>query len=219
MRSVSCGAESLVVVWLWWSKLRWRDVMSLCLCDRWVPIFLAESTTDIITGIYGGESHEIIYAVFTTPPNSIPGSAVCAFSMRAILDTFEGSFKEQQTLNSNWLPVHPSKVRSPCRSLRFLRTNWIAYLKEIALYLSIDHCLNQNDQLFFLSFFRCLSHDQEVVCPTARLCRSSTSTSPRTTRSWTKLSPASLGARSSSRPSSSKLLDFPPSNEVWYSLS
>ncbi|XP_069983916.1 semaphorin-1A isoform X4 [Penaeus vannamei] len=72
-----------------------------------------QSTTDIITGIYGGESHEIIYAVFTTPPNSIPGSAVCAFSMRAILDTFEGSFKEQQTLNSNWLPVHPSKVPEP----------------------------------------------------------------------------------------------------------
>lgn len=71
---------------------------------------LAESTTDVISGIYGGESHEIIYAIFTTPPNSIPGSAVCAFSMRDILDTFEGQFKEQETMNSNWLPVRASKV-------------------------------------------------------------------------------------------------------------
>lgn len=70
-----------------------------------------ESTTDVISGIYGGERHELIYAVFTTPSNSIPGSAVCAFSMRSILDSFEGAFKEQETMNSNWLPVRPFEVR------------------------------------------------------------------------------------------------------------
>lgn len=69
-----------------------------------------QSTTDIISGMYGGQNHELMYAVFTTPPNSIPGSAVCAFSMRAILDTLEGPYKEQETLNSNWLPVHQSDV-------------------------------------------------------------------------------------------------------------
>lgn len=101
---------------------------------------MAESTTDIITGIYGGESHEIIYAVFTTPPNSIPGSAVCAFSMRAILDTFEGSFKEQQTLNSNWLPVHLSKVRSSCSSLQFLKNGTEMHICKRNC---VDQCLNQ----------------------------------------------------------------------------
>ncbi|KAK7073998.1 receptor activity protein [Halocaridina rubra] len=72
-----------------------------------------QSTTDIISGMYGGQNHELMYAVFTTPPNSIPGSAVCAFSMRAILDALEGPFKEQETLNSNWLPVHQNKVPEP----------------------------------------------------------------------------------------------------------
>ncbi|KAK3863098.1 hypothetical protein Pcinc_031091, partial [Petrolisthes cinctipes] len=72
-----------------------------------------QSTTDVISGVYGGESHEIIYGIFTTPPNSIPGSAVCAFSMRSILDTFEGHYKEQETMNSNWLPVRQSKVPEP----------------------------------------------------------------------------------------------------------
>ena len=73
---------------------------------------VSESTTDVISGMYGDEEHELIYAVFTTPSNSIPGSAVCAFSMRSILDTFEGSFKEQENMNSNWLPVKPFEVKN-----------------------------------------------------------------------------------------------------------
>lgn len=81
---------------------------------------ISESTTDVISGVYGGHNHKIIYAVFTTPPNSIPGSAVCAFSMRSILDTFEGSFKEQESLNSNWLPVLQSKVRA---AVMFIKNN------------------------------------------------------------------------------------------------
>lgn len=32
----------------------------------------------------------LIYAVFTTPQNAIPGSAVCAFRIDDIIDTFEG---------------------------------------------------------------------------------------------------------------------------------
>ena len=69
-----------------------------------------ESTTDVVTGSYGGAPQEVLYAVFTTPPNSIPGSAVCAFAMRDILETFEGAFKQQETMNSNWLPVPQFKV-------------------------------------------------------------------------------------------------------------
>lgn len=32
----------------------------------------------------------IIYAVFTTPQNAIPGSSVCAFRMDDIIESFEG---------------------------------------------------------------------------------------------------------------------------------
>ncbi|CAL4126343.1 unnamed protein product [Meganyctiphanes norvegica] len=80
-----------------------------------VPFYFDEiqSSSNVISGIYGEKQDEIIYAVFTTPYNSIPGSAVCAFSMRSILDTFEGAFKEQETQDSNWLAVHHSKVPEP----------------------------------------------------------------------------------------------------------
>ncbi|CAL4240749.1 unnamed protein product, partial [Meganyctiphanes norvegica] len=72
-----------------------------------------QSTSDVINGIYGGAENQIIYAVFTTPLNSLPGSAICAFSMKDVLETFEGDFKEQETVNSNWLPVHQSKIPEP----------------------------------------------------------------------------------------------------------
>lgn len=70
----------------------------------------AESTTELIEGVYGGLNAQLIYGTFTTPPNSISGSAVCAFSMQDIADTFEGTFKEQNAINSNWLPVNSAKV-------------------------------------------------------------------------------------------------------------
>ncbi|XP_050681279.1 semaphorin-1A-like [Leptidea sinapis] len=71
-----------------------------------------QSTTEIINGIYGsgGSRNDIVYAVFTTPQNAIGGSAVCAFAMRDILDAFEGSFKGQEGMNSNWLPLDKDKV-------------------------------------------------------------------------------------------------------------
>ncbi|XP_065337676.1 semaphorin-1A [Cloeon dipterum] len=72
-----------------------------------------QSTSDLIEGNYGGESAKVIYGVFTTPPNSISGSAVCAFNLQDISKTFEGSFKEQTAINSNWLPVKTAKVPDP----------------------------------------------------------------------------------------------------------
>jgi semaphorin 6 len=54
-----------------------------------------------------------VYATFTTDPNSIWGSAVCVFNMRAILDTFAGPFKEQEKPYSNWLPVKATNVPEP----------------------------------------------------------------------------------------------------------
>lgn len=55
-------------------------------------------------------SEQLIYGVFNTPVNSIGGSAICAFSLRSIIATFNGPFKEQENMNSNWLPVAKSKV-------------------------------------------------------------------------------------------------------------
>lgn len=72
--------------------------------------YVTESTTELIEGTYGSVSRQLMYAVFTTPANSIGGSAVCAFSLQDISDTFEGNFKEQSELNSNWLPVQSMKV-------------------------------------------------------------------------------------------------------------
>ncbi|KAI8419980.1 hypothetical protein MSG28_008583 [Choristoneura fumiferana] len=72
-----------------------------------------QSTTELIEGVYGGLNAQLIYGTFTTPPNSISGSAVCAFSMQDIADTFEGAFKEQNAINSNWLPVNSAKVPEP----------------------------------------------------------------------------------------------------------
>jgi semaphorin 6 len=54
-----------------------------------------------------------VYAVFTTPRNSIGGNAICAFRIRDLMDTFEGAFKEQETANSNWLPVPKIKEPNP----------------------------------------------------------------------------------------------------------
>lgn len=55
---------------------------------------------------------EIIYGTLTTPSNAIGGSAICAYSMRDILAAFEGTFKHQETMNSNWLPIPEDKVSS-----------------------------------------------------------------------------------------------------------
>ena len=72
----------------------------------------SESTSDVISGDYGEDQNsKMIYAVFTTPRNSISANAICAFRLRDLLDTFEGAFKEQETANSNWLPV--PKIKEP----------------------------------------------------------------------------------------------------------
>ncbi len=55
----------------------------------------AEAASDLVEGSYGGQDARVVYAVFTTPSNSIAGNAVCAFRIRDLLDTFEGAFKEQ----------------------------------------------------------------------------------------------------------------------------
>lgn len=78
--------------------------------------FYTESTSAIVEGMYdasSGDRQAVIYAVFTTPENSIPGSAVCAFRMDDIMAAFEGRFKSQRDATSNWLPIAKEAVPEP----------------------------------------------------------------------------------------------------------
>ncbi|KOB74084.1 Semaphorin-1A [Operophtera brumata] len=96
---------------------RWTSFLKTrlnCSIPGEYPFYFDEiqATTDLINGIYGsgGSRNDIVYAVFTTPQNAIGGSAVCAFAMRDILDAFEGTFKGQESMNSNWLPLEKEKI-------------------------------------------------------------------------------------------------------------
>nr|XP_043885746.1 sema domain, transmembrane domain (TM), and cytoplasmic domain, (semaphorin) 6D, like isoform X2 [Solea senegalensis] len=68
-----------------------------------------QSITDIID-INGVPS---VVGVFTTQMNSIPGSAVCAFSMADIENVFLGRFKEQKTPDSVWTPYPEERLPKP----------------------------------------------------------------------------------------------------------
>ncbi|XP_047219627.1 sema domain, transmembrane domain (TM), and cytoplasmic domain, (semaphorin) 6D, like isoform X3 [Girardinichthys multiradiatus] len=68
-----------------------------------------QSITDIIS-ISGAPS---VVGVFTTQMNSIPGSAVCAFSMTDVEKVFMGRFKEQKTPDSVWTPFPEEKLPKP----------------------------------------------------------------------------------------------------------
>jgi len=53
-----------------------------------------------------GKNDNVIYGIFTTPDNSIAGSAVCKFRLSDIRSSLEeGPFKGQSTASANWLPV------------------------------------------------------------------------------------------------------------------
>ncbi|MFT7797205.1 semaphorin-6D-like isoform X1 [Arapaima gigas] len=68
-----------------------------------------QSVTDIID-INGTPS---VVGVFTTQLNSIPGSAVCVFSMEDIKKAFVGRFKEQKTPDSVWTAIPEEKLPKP----------------------------------------------------------------------------------------------------------
>ncbi|XP_063169967.1 semaphorin-6D isoform X4 [Candoia aspera] len=77
--------------------------------DSFFYFDVLQSITDIIeiSGI------PTVVGVFTTQLNSIPGSAVCAFSMEDIEKVFKGRFKEQKTPDSVWTAVPEDKVPRP----------------------------------------------------------------------------------------------------------
>uniref|UniRef100_UPI00398F1355 semaphorin-6B n=1 Tax=Pristiophorus japonicus TaxID=55135 RepID=UPI00398F1355 len=66
-----------------------------------------------VTDIIRINGHTIVLAIFSTPSNSIPGSAICAFDMEQISSIFDGRFKEQKSPESIWTPVPEELVPKP----------------------------------------------------------------------------------------------------------
>ncbi|MGH0183092.1 UNVERIFIED_CONTAM: hypothetical protein FKN15_011384 [Acipenser sinensis] len=70
---------------------------------------MGKAVTDVIR-ING---RDVVMATFSTPYNSIPGSAVCAYDMEDVANAFTGRFKEQKSPDSTWTPVPEEKVPKP----------------------------------------------------------------------------------------------------------
>ncbi|XP_073450969.1 semaphorin-6B isoform X4 [Aquarana catesbeiana] len=77
---------------------------------------LIQSSSEILA--FGGK--QVLIALFSTPTNSIQGSAVCIFDMEQVALTFSGRFKEQRTPDSIWTPVAEELVPSPRDQLTHL---------------------------------------------------------------------------------------------------
>ncbi|KAL0607626.1 Semaphorin-6A [Plecturocebus cupreus] len=66
-----------------------------------------------VTDVIHINGHDVVLATFSTPYNSIPGSAVCAYDMLDIASVFTGRFKEQKSPDSTWTPVPDERVPKP----------------------------------------------------------------------------------------------------------
>nr|XP_033784934.1 semaphorin-6A isoform X2 [Geotrypetes seraphini] len=66
-----------------------------------------------VTDVVHVNDHDVVLATFSTPYNSIPGSAVCAYDMTDIANVFTGRFKEQKSPDSTWTPVPDERVPKP----------------------------------------------------------------------------------------------------------
>ncbi|XP_055603585.1 semaphorin-5A [Uranotaenia lowii] len=55
-----------------------------------------------IQGMVFSQEENVLYATFSTPENSIHGSAICAYNMSSIQAAFAGSFKYQESQGSAW---------------------------------------------------------------------------------------------------------------------
>ncbi|XP_054724810.1 semaphorin-5A-like [Uloborus diversus] len=69
-----------------------------------------------IQSIYFVESHQVMYATFTTPENSIYGSAICAFNLSAIHTAFDGPLKYQSNPKAAWEKQTVTHKHFQCQS-------------------------------------------------------------------------------------------------------
>ncbi|XP_035021306.1 semaphorin-6A isoform X3 [Hippoglossus stenolepis] len=66
-----------------------------------------------VTDVIHINGRDVVMATFSTPYNSIPGSAVCAYDMEEVANTFTGRFKEQKSPDSTWTAFPEDKVPKP----------------------------------------------------------------------------------------------------------
>uniref|UniRef100_A0A8C5N731 Sema domain-containing protein n=1 Tax=Gouania willdenowi TaxID=441366 RepID=A0A8C5N731_GOUWI len=66
-----------------------------------------------VTDVLHVNGRDVVMATFSTPYNSIPGSAVCAYDMAEVANTFTGRFKEQKSPDSTWTPFPEERVPKP----------------------------------------------------------------------------------------------------------
>ena len=102
-----------------------------------------QGTTEFVTK----ENDKIIYATFTTPDNSMAGSAVCSFRLSDIRNAFDhGDFKGQKTSDSNWLKVQdvPQTRPGQCsENSKNLSESHMNFMKKHSL---MDTAINSADQ-------------------------------------------------------------------------
>lgn len=77
------------------------------------PFYFDEIQSAHITEVEGMLT---LYAIFNTPPNSIHGSAVCAFTMESVQRSFDGPFKYQASSSHAWESVNDNKDTFECRA-------------------------------------------------------------------------------------------------------
>uniref|UniRef100_UPI00358FC8EE semaphorin-6A-like isoform X2 n=1 Tax=Myxine glutinosa TaxID=7769 RepID=UPI00358FC8EE len=66
-----------------------------------------------MSGVVRISDRDMVVGVFTTPPNSIFGSAVCAFHMEEIDRALDGRLQEQRTPDSYWTLVPEDSIPQP----------------------------------------------------------------------------------------------------------
>ncbi|CAH0562660.1 unnamed protein product [Brassicogethes aeneus] len=97
-------------------KNRWTTFLKArlnCSVPGEYPFYFDEiqSTSEVIEGNYGSNARsKVVYGALTTPNNAISGSAICLYQMEDMNKVFQGAFKQQDSINSNWLPVPQDKV-------------------------------------------------------------------------------------------------------------
>lgn len=80
--------------------------------DKWTTFLKARLNCSVpgeypfyyneIQSVFFLEREQLLYATFTTPQNSIYGSAICAFNMTSVNKGFNGAFKYQKSVNAAW---------------------------------------------------------------------------------------------------------------------
>lgn len=65
---------------LWWNYTSIEQISHTAFL--FLFFFFTESTSNMVEGRYGHANSKLIYGVFSTSPNAIAGSAVCAFSLQ-----------------------------------------------------------------------------------------------------------------------------------------